>query len=100
MYLLELIKLTTFKLKDKNYLPLSIHNAKSGYYGFNQGKFLNDYKRNFMKVVEVATSYRNQLHDEAVSKQVCQEKYRQEDSISLTIVHKKAFDLVAHNKYI
>ena len=34
--LLELIKVTTFKLEDEKYLPLSIHNANSVYYGFNQ----------------------------------------------------------------
>ena len=89
--LLELIKVTTFKLEYEKYLPLSIHNAKSVYYGFNQGNLsLNDYRKKFMNVVEVATSYGNQLHDEAVSKQVCQEKHRYEDLSSLTIVQKQS----------
>ena len=63
--ILELIKVTSFKLEDEKYLPLSIHNAKSVYYGFDQGSLsLNDYREKFMNVVEVATSYGNQLHDE------------------------------------
>ena len=35
LYLLELIKITTYKFEDEKYLPLSIHNTKSVYYRFN-----------------------------------------------------------------
>ena len=101
MDLLELIKVTTFKLEDEKYLPLSIHNAKSVYYGFDQGSLsLNDYREKFMNVVEVATSYGNQLHDEAVSRQVCEESHGHDDLNSLTSRQKKAVDLKVHNRYI
>ena len=50
--LLELIKVTTFKLEDEKYLPLSIHNAKSVYYRFDQGSlYLIDCREKFMNVV-------------------------------------------------
>ena len=74
--LLEMIKITTYKFEDEKYLPLFIHNAKSVYYRFNQGNLsLNDYREKFMNIVEVATSYKNKLHDEAVSKQVCKDDH-------------------------
>ena len=99
--LLELIKCTTFKLEDEKYLPLSIHNAKSVYYGFNQGSLsLNDYREKFMNVVEIVTLYGNQLHDGLVSRQVCQETHGHENLRNLPIAQKKVVYLKAHNKYI
>ena len=99
--LLELIKILSFKFEDEKYLPLSIHNAKSVYYSFNQGNLsLNDYREKYMNVVEIATSYDNQLHDEALSKQVCQEQHGHKDLATLTVDEKEAVDEEAHQKYI
>ena len=97
--LLELFKVTTFDLEDEMYLLLSIHNAKSFYYGFNQGKsFLCILQEFFMNEVEVATSYGVQLHVEVVLKQVCQEKHGNEGLSGLTVVLKDKIDLETHNK--
>ena len=80
---------------------LSIQNTKSVYDGFDQGSLsLNDYREKFMNVVEVATSYGNQLHDEAVSKQVCAESHGHDDLRQLTNREKTAVDLEAYNRYI
>ena len=55
--LLETIKLTTYKFDDEKYLPLSIHNAKSVYYQFDQGSMsLNAFREKYMNNVEIATS--------------------------------------------
>ena len=53
-----------------------------------------------MNAVEVALSYGNQLHDEAVSRQVCTESHGHDDLRQLTNREKKAVDLEAHNRYI
>ena len=43
--LLELIKMIVYKYKEEQYTPLSIHNAKSAFYKFNQGDLtLNEYR--------------------------------------------------------
>ena len=98
--LLELIKVTTFKLQDEKCLTISI-NAKSVYCDFNQGNFShNGYREMFMNVVEVTVSYGNQLHDEAVSRQVCEENHGHDDLKSLTSRQKKAVDSEAHNRYM
>ena len=53
-----------------------------------------------MNVVEVATSYGNQQHDEAVPRQVCEKSHGHDDLRQLTNREKKVVDLEAHNRYI
>ena len=65
--LLEAIKTITYKFKDRKYLPLSLHNAKTDFYNIRQGTMTNpDYLDKFMNLTEIAESYEGTLHDSAV----------------------------------
>ena len=65
--LLEAIKTIIYTFKDKKYLSLSLHNAKTDFYNFRQGTMSNtDYLDKFMNLTEMAESYEGTLHDSAV----------------------------------
>ena len=67
--LLESIKTIIYKFEDQNYLPLSLHNAKTNFYKFRQGTMTNpDHLDKFMNLTEMAESYEGTLHDVAVFK--------------------------------
>ena len=51
--LLEQIKIISYRYEEDKYLPMSIHNAKSAFYRFNQRDLsLNDYRERYTNVVE------------------------------------------------
>ena len=65
--LLEAIKTIIYKFEDQKYLPLSLHNAKTNFYYFQQGTMTNpDYLDKFMNLTEMAESYEGTLRDAAV----------------------------------
>ena len=56
--LIELIKIIVFKYEEQQYLPLSVFNAKSAFYMFNQGSMnLNEYREKFNNIVQIISSY-------------------------------------------
>ena len=74
--LLEQIKVISYRYEEDKYLPMSIHNAKSAFYRFNQRDLsLNDYRERYTNVVEIATSYENRLYDDKLLDYLCKEKY-------------------------
>ena len=55
---------------------MSIHNAKSAFYKFNQRDLsLNDYRERFNNVVEIATSYDNKLYDDKLLNHLCEKEH-------------------------
>ena len=65
--LLEAIKTIIYKFKDQKYLPISLHNAKTNFYNFQEGTMTNTgYLDKFMNLTEMAESYEGTLHDAAV----------------------------------
>ena len=75
--LLEQIKIISYRYEEDKYLPMSIHNAKSAFYKFNQRDLsLNDYRERYTNVVEIATSYDNKLYDEKLLDHLSVEKYK------------------------
>ena len=55
---------------------MSIHNAKSAFYRFNQRDLsLNDYRERYTNVVEIATSYDNKLYDDKLLDYLCKGRY-------------------------
>ena len=74
--LLEQIKVISYRYEEDKYLPMSIHNAKSAFYRFNQRDLsLNDYRERYTNVVEIATSYDNKLCDDKLLYYLCKERY-------------------------
>ena len=53
-----------------------------------------------MNVVEIATSYGNNLHDEVLEKQVCKDKFKHENLKALTKKEREEVVELTHEKYI
>ena len=65
--LLEAIKTIIYRFEDQKYFPLSLHNAKTNFYNFQQGTMTNpDYLDKFMNLTEMAEYYEGTLHDSDV----------------------------------
>ena len=58
----------TFKFDEQKYLPLALHQAKSNFHNIRQGSLSNaEYLEKFNNVVDIATVYSGQLHDQAIT---------------------------------
>ena len=96
--LLELIKVISYRYEEDKYLPLSIHNAKSAFYKFNQRDLsLNDYREKFSNVVERATSYENSLYDDKLLDYLCKKKHDKRwteftETVGLRTLNSKAIE--------
>ena len=56
--LVHLIKVLVYKYEEDQYMPLSIFNAKSAFYMFNQGNMaLSDYREKYNNLIQVLVSY-------------------------------------------
>ena len=67
--LLEAIKTIIYKSDDQKYLLLSLQNAKTNFYNFQQGTMTNpDYLEKFMNLTDMAESYEGTIHDAAMFK--------------------------------
>ena len=65
--LLALIKQVVHRFKHQKYLPLALYNAKLNLYQFRQGNLTNsDYLQKFNNLIDVATLYKGQLHNDAI----------------------------------
>jgi len=65
--LIVMIKSITFRFEDQKYLPLALYMAKSNLYNMRQGNLSNhDYLQRFNNLVDVATAYNGQLHDQSI----------------------------------
>ena len=65
--LISMIKSITFKFEDQKFLPLALYQAKANLYNMRQGSMSNhDYLQRFNNLVDVATAYNGQLHDQAI----------------------------------
>merc|ERR1712214_141400 len=63
----ELIEQLVYKYEEDQYMPLSIFNAKSAFYMFNQGNMaLNDYRDKYVNLVQVLTSYDIKIYERQV----------------------------------
>ena len=58
----------TFKFDEKYYLPVALHQAKANFYHIRQRSLFNaEYLEKFNNVVDIATEYNGQLHDQAIT---------------------------------
>jgi hypothetical protein len=65
--LISLIKSITLRFEDQKFLPLALYLSKANFYNLRQGNMTNhDYLRRFQNLVDVATAYNGQLHDQAI----------------------------------
>ena len=56
------------KFDEQKYLPLELHQAKANFYNIRQGSLSNtEYLDKFNNVVDIATAYNGQLHDQAIT---------------------------------
>ena len=68
LILIRIIRAITFKLDEQKYLPLALHQAKANFYNIRQGSLSNEeYLKKFNNVVDIATAYNGQLHDQAIT---------------------------------
>ena len=67
LILIRIIRTITFKIDEQNYLPLALHQAKENFYNIRQGSLSDaEYLVKFNNVVNIATAYNGQLHDQAI----------------------------------
>jgi hypothetical protein len=65
--LIGLIKTITFRFEDHKFLPLALYLSKASLCNLRQGNMANHYYlQRFQNLVDVATSYNGQLHDQAI----------------------------------
>ena len=68
LILIRIIRTITFEFDEHKYLPLALHKAKSNFYSIRQGSLSNaEYLEKFNNVVNIATAYNGQLHDQEIS---------------------------------
>ena len=68
MILIRIIRTITFKFDEQKYLTLALHQAKANFYSIRQGSLSNaEYLENFNNIVDIATAYNRQLHDQAIT---------------------------------
>ena len=62
--LVKLIKMLVYKYEEDQYMPLSIFNAKSAFYMFNQGNMaLSDYREKYSNLIQVLVSYDIKIYE-------------------------------------
>ena len=67
LWLIASIKSVIFKFEDQQYLPLSLHYAKTNFYSFRQHHLSNtEYLENFTNLVDMAESFEGQPHSKAL----------------------------------
>jgi capsular polysaccharide biosynthesis protein len=72
--LVSLIKTITFKFEDQKFLPLALYQSKANVCNLRQNDMSNhEYLQRFQNLVDVATSYNGQLHDQSIV-DICTEK--------------------------
>ena len=65
--LIGLIKTITFRFEDQKFLPLALYQSKAHLYNLRQDTMTNtEYLQRFQNLVDVATAYAGQLHDQAI----------------------------------
>ena len=68
LVLIRIIRTITFKLYEQNYFPLALHQAKANFYNIRQGSVSNaEYMEKFNNIVDIATAYNGQLHDQEIT---------------------------------
>ena len=68
LILIRIIITITFKFDEQKYLPLALHQAKANVYSIRQGSLSNaEYLEKFNNVVNIATAYNGQLHDQEIT---------------------------------
>ena len=68
LILIKIIRTITFKFDEHKYLPLALHQAKENFYNIRQGSLSNaEYLEKFNNVVDIATSYNGQLHNQVIT---------------------------------
>ena len=65
--LISLIKTITFRFEDQKFLPLALYQSKANLYQLRQHNMTNhEYLQRFQNLVDVATAYNGQMHDQAI----------------------------------
>ena len=68
LILIRIIRTITFKFYEQKYLPLALHQTKTNFYNIRQGSLSNaEYMEKFNNVVDIATAYNGQIHDQAIT---------------------------------
>ena len=82
-------------------MPHSVFNTKSVFYRFNQGNLrLNDYREKYSNIVNIATSYGGDLHDESLAKSICKQVHKHENLSTLSDAELAKVNKMAHDRYI
>jgi hypothetical protein len=99
--LVSLIKTITFKFEDQKFLPLALYQSKANVYNLRQNNMSNhEYLQRFQNLVEVATSYNGQLHDQSIV-HICTEKLHPGKTyISLSEAQKLAVQTASSELYL
>ena len=68
MILIKIVITIIFKIDEKKYSPLALHQAKANFYNIRQGRLSNaEYLEKFNNSVDIETAYNGQLHDQTIT---------------------------------
>ena len=85
----------------KKYLPLAINQEKANFYNIRQGSLPNrDYLEKFNNVVDIATAYNRQLHDQEITDIATETAHAGVDYDTLTAPHQAILQEKAKDMYL
>ena len=68
LIIIRIIRTITFKSDEQKYLLLALHQEKANFYNIRQGSLSNtEYLEKFNNVVDIATAYNGELHDQEIT---------------------------------
>jgi len=99
--LIGLIKTITFKFEDQKSLPLALYLSKANLYNLRQSTTNNhDYLQRFQNLVDVATAYNGQLHDQAIVNIVTERLHPGSTYAALTAANQQAVQTASSKLYL
>jgi hypothetical protein len=99
--LISLIKSITFRFEDQKFLPLALYLSKTNLYNLRQGYMTNhDYLQRFQNLVDVATAYNGQLHDQAIVDITTERLHPGSDYSTLSVAQKQVVQTASSELYL
>ena len=91
----------TLKFDEQKYLPLALHQAKATLYNIRQGSLSNaEYLEKFNNVVNIATAYNGQIHDQAITDMATETAHAGVDYDTLTAAQQAVVKENAKDMYL
>ena len=91
----------TLKFDEQKYLPLALHQEKANFYNLRQGSLsITEYLEKFNNVVDIATAYNGQIHDQAITDMATETAHAGVDYDTLTAAQQAVVKENAKDMYL